>query len=66
MYMLVTVPKKSVTGNSHYGTGTGIHTSTVRCPSWYCLNFFSPIIIFRLATSLRYVRLMSPELVMPW
>ncbi len=50
-----------VTGNAPYGTGTGIRTSTVRCPSWYCPDFFLPIIVFRLATSLRYVRLMSPD-----
>ena len=51
----------SITGNVPYGTGTGIHTSTVRCPSWYCPIFFSSIIIFHLATSLRHVHLMSPK-----
>ncbi len=45
-----------VTSNAPYGIGTGIRTSTVRCPSWYVLsNFFLPIIVFRLATSLRYM-----------
>ena len=50
-----------VTNNAPYSTGIGICTSTVRCPSWYCPIFFSLIIIFHLATSLRYAHLMSPK-----
>jgi hypothetical protein len=61
MYMLVTKLTNLFTGNAPYSTGIGICTSTVRCQSWYCPNFFSAIIIFRLATSLCYVHLMSPK-----
>jgi hypothetical protein len=50
----------SITGNAPYGNGIGIRTHTVRCPPWYC-HFFLSIIVFHLATSLRYVRLMSPK-----
>jgi hypothetical protein len=31
----------SVTSNAPYGTGIGIRTSTIKCPSWYC-----PIFVF--------------------
>jgi hypothetical protein len=31
----------SLAGNAPYGTGTGIRTSIVRCPSWYCPFFFT-------------------------
>jgi hypothetical protein len=50
----------SITGNAPYSTSIGIHTSIVRCPSWY-YPFFLSIIIFHLATSLHYVCLMSPK-----